>query len=98
MKAIVQLKLSFKIPWTKGITAPPTIAVARMPEPCVLKEPNPSTESENIMANITELQKPTEIILHTAIFPEQKRESTIQPTAIIDVIDKINDGLTDIKK
>ena len=49
--------------------APPAIAAERIPDALVVYFPSPSTESEKMMANITELNKPTPIIYHTATLP-----------------------------
>lgn len=74
--------------------APPTIAVERIPDAFVVYFPNPSTESEKMMANITELNKPTPIIDHTATLPLEITDIEIKRIAA--TAQKVNtiDGFT----
>src|SRR6185369_6721698 len=45
-------------PSKSGTMAPPTIAVAMMPEPSAARAPSPSLASEKIVGNMIELQSP----------------------------------------
>jgi hypothetical protein len=77
--------------------APPTIAVDNSPEARVVNLPNPLTEREKIMANITELKNPTKIRVHTAIFPVEFADTAISKMAIRAQVASIADGLINFK-
>src|SRR5215475_962639 len=53
----------------KGITAPPTMAVFRTPEPSPVNCPSSAIPLVNIDGNMMELKKPTKRMLHIAKWP-----------------------------
>jgi len=77
-------------------TAPPTIAVDNKPEACVVWADNPLTDKEKMMANITELQTPTAIIVHMAMYPAEDNEANIRAIESIDKLVRTIHGFTDL--
>ena len=74
--------------------APPTMAVDSIPEALVVYLPNPLTDSEKIMANITELKNPTPIIDQTARLPPELTETTTSRIAAAAHKVSTKDGFT----
>ena len=60
---------SASAPCITGISAPPTIAMHRMPEPWPVCLPSPSIASVKIVGNMIELNRPTAMIAHIATWP-----------------------------
>ena len=80
-KAVLNPKLSIKLPNAKGIIAPPTIAIHSKPEACAFKSPKPSKLNVKMVGNIIELNKPTAKILHIESNPVVFMEMNIMATA-----------------
>lgn len=74
--------------------APPTMAVDRSPEACVVYSLSPLTDNEKIVANIIELHNPTAIIVHAAIGPAELMETAMSTTAMIAQKLKTKGGFT----
>jgi hypothetical protein len=74
--------------------APPAIAVDKRPEALVVYSLRPLTESEKIVANITELHNPTAIIVQAAVVPVLLTDTAISTTAINAQQVKTNAGFT----
>ena len=70
-------KLSIKPPNTKGIIAPPTIAIHSKPDAWAFKSPKPSKVNVKIVGNIIELNNPTAKIDHIDSNPCELMETTI---------------------
>lgn len=64
INAVLNPKPSIKLPKTKGIIAPPTIAIHNKPDACAFKSPKPSKLNVKIVGNIIELNNPTANIDH----------------------------------
>src|SRR5215469_18098793 len=58
MSAVRRVNRSATWPVNGGITAPPTIAIAMMPEAEAERGPKPSDASEKMVGNMIELQRP----------------------------------------
>ena len=67
MNATAHVVESFSKPCAREMTAPPTMAVDKIPEAWVVYRPRPLTDKEKIVANMIELKNPTAIIVHTAL-------------------------------
>ena len=61
--------LSANIPCSRGIIAPPTIAIQRIPEPWLVNFPSFFSPSANMVGNMMELQRPMASTDHMANLP-----------------------------
>src|SRR5580704_2077206 len=62
--------------------APPTIAATNSPEPSPVSGPRPSIASVKMVGNITELNKPTAMIVHIATWPKVSIDAATRTAAI----------------
>src|SRR5580704_9417305 len=82
--AVLRLNASATCPVNGGITAPPTIATAMMPEADAERAPRPSDASEKMVGNMIELQSPIARRDHPDIAPivcEETNSRVMTPAA-----------------
>ena len=80
--------MSATTPWNSGTMAPPTMAVASMPEAWLVCRPRPRVASEKMVGNMMELKKPQASRQYMATCPPCAMASEISSTFIMALNDR----------